>query len=86
MFTFNTNNQVIHVGFNHLHERLGAGFDVLMDKDISLLVEDADIEAAGMQVDTAVMFMCLGVEFHRGLLLRCSANDTSRMVGYASQA
>jgi hypothetical protein len=30
--------------------------------------------------------MCLGVEFHRGLLLRRSVNVTSRMVGYASQA
>jgi len=42
----------------------GVGFDVLMDKYISLLVQDADIQATGVQIDAAVMFMCLGVEFH----------------------
>jgi hypothetical protein len=39
-----------------------------------------------MQIDTAVMFMRVGVKFHRGLLLRGSANDTSRTVGCTSQA
>ena len=45
-------------------ERLRVGFDVLVNKDISLLVEYADIQSAGMQINTAVMLMCLGVEFH----------------------
>jgi hypothetical protein len=62
--TFNANDQVIQVGFNHLHECLGVGFDVLVDQDIPLLIQYADIEAAGMQIDSAVMFVCLGVEFH----------------------
>jgi hypothetical protein len=39
-----------------------------------------------MQIDTAVMFVGSGVEFHRGLLLRRSACGTSRRVGYTSQA
>jgi hypothetical protein len=62
--TLNTNDQVIQVRFNYLHKRLGIGFDVLVDQDISLLVEDADIEASGMQINSAVMLMCLRVEFH----------------------
>jgi hypothetical protein len=61
---FNADDQIIPVGFNQLHENLGVGFDVLVDKDVSLLVQYADIQAAGMQIDTAVMFMCLSVEFH----------------------
>jgi hypothetical protein len=51
----------------------------LVDQDIPLLVEDADIEVAGVQVAAAVMGVGLGVEFHRGLLLRRSVHVTSRM-------
>jgi len=35
-----------------------------VDQDFPLLVQYADIEAAGMQIDAAVMLMRLGVEFH----------------------
>ena len=55
---------VLQVGFNHLHECLGVGFDVLVDQYFSLLIQYADIEASGMQINSAVMLMCLGVEFH----------------------
>jgi hypothetical protein len=61
---FNANHQVIQIGRNQLHECLGVGADVFVDKDISLLVQYADIQATGVQINTAVMFVGLGVEFH----------------------
>jgi hypothetical protein len=35
-----------------------------VDQDSPILVQDADIQAAGMQIDAAVMFMRLSVKFH----------------------
>ena len=57
-----------------------------MDQRFTALVEDTDIKITGVQIDTVVVSMALGVEFHRGLLLHRSTSDTSRIVGFSSQA
>jgi hypothetical protein len=40
-----------------------------MDLDVSGLVEDTDVEGAGVEIDSTVVPVLLGVESHRGLLL-----------------
>lgn len=49
---------------NKLHEGIGIGTGVLMDDDVCILVEDADVERSGMQIDAAILFTGLGVELH----------------------
>ena len=70
---FNADDQIILVGRDQRHESPRVGFDVLVDQNAAALIQDADIEATGVQINTSVMFVRLGVEFHRGLLLRCCA-------------
>ena len=43
-----------------------------VDEDFADLIEDAEVEATGVQVDPAVVLVLLGVESHRGLLSRGS--------------
>jgi len=78
-------DQVLPVGGDERQQGVGIGLDVLVGEYGTVMMQDADIQATGVQIDPAVMLVCLGVEFHRGLLLYCRAQDTSRMVGHASQ-
>jgi hypothetical protein len=38
--------------------------EVLVDLDVTRLVEDTDVEGAGMEIDAAVELMLLGVKSH----------------------
>jgi hypothetical protein len=62
-------HEILAVGRDEAEERLGAGAEILMDLDVSGLVEDTDVEGAGVEIDTAVVPVLLGVESHRGFLL-----------------
>ncbi len=43
-----------------------------MQNDLALAIQDAQIHGAGVQIDTAVVIMRLGIEFHGGLsFARC---------------
>ena len=53
---------------NSLQEDIGIGLDVSVQDDLALLVEDAEVHSPGMQIDTAVKFVLLGVKSHKGLL------------------
>jgi hypothetical protein len=61
--------EILAVRGYDLEERLGAGAEILMDLDVSGLVEDTDVEGAGVEIDSTVVPVLLGVESHRGLLL-----------------
>src|SRR5262249_29620878 len=49
-------------------EGLGPGGDVLVEDDGAVLVEDAEVERPGVQVDAAVESVGLIIETHHGLL------------------
>ena len=46
-----------------------------------MLVQDAEIEAAGMKIDTAVMNMLSGVESHRASFLGFPSQQPTVVVG-----
>lgn len=60
---------ILAVGSDDPEERLRTGAEVLVDLDVSGLVEDTEVEGAGVEIDTAVVPVLLGVGSHRGLLL-----------------
>ncbi len=61
---FDTDDQVLPVGRNGLEKRLWACGHIPVHKDLSILVQDAEVHGAGMQVDAAVKLVLFGVESH----------------------
>jgi hypothetical protein len=61
---FNRYHQPVAIGGNGLEKGVWSGFHVAVQQDISLLVHDTDIHAAGMQIDTAVKWVLRGIEAH----------------------
>jgi hypothetical protein len=63
-----SDHQILPVRSQGLGQQLSITGQFLVDQGFPLLVQDAEIEAASVEVDTAVMNMLSGVESHRGLL------------------
>jgi hypothetical protein len=61
-------DEVLAERFEGGEELVGLGGQVLVEPDLSVLVEDADEEGSGMQIDAGVKSMGLVVEAHRDLL------------------
>jgi len=62
--TFNADNHIFDEGKDQFEKQFRVGFDILMDNDFSLMIQDADIHFSGMKIDTAVILMRLIVKFH----------------------
>jgi hypothetical protein len=45
--------------------RLGAALDVLVQENLALPVEDAEVHGLGVQIDSAVVMVRFGVKSHR---------------------
>jgi hypothetical protein len=65
---FDGDRQVFSVGGESLQQLFSVTGQLPVCESLALLVQDADVEAAGVEVDTAVIKMLSGVESHRGLL------------------
>jgi hypothetical protein len=65
---FDSDDQVFAVGPEGAQDLLTTAGELLVDEDVAGLIEDAQIEAAGVEVDAAVVNMLFRVESHRGLL------------------
>ena len=50
-------------GKDPFEKQFRIGFDILMENDFSLMIEDADIHFSGMKIGTAVILMQLIVKF-----------------------
>jgi hypothetical protein len=61
---FNPDNDVFKEGKDQFEKEFGIGFDVFMDDDLSLVVQDTNVHFPGMQVDTAIVLVLLIVKFH----------------------
>jgi len=59
------------IGGNSLEEGLGIAFHVAMEQDVADLIEDAQIQGPGVQIDAAVV----------GMLLRVEAHEVSSLLG-----
>jgi hypothetical protein len=60
--------QVLSMGDESLQQLISITGQLPVHEGFALRVQDAEIEAASVEVDTAVVKMLLGVESHRGLL------------------
>ena len=60
--TFDADHQVLAVGCKRLEKRFRPCFHVPVAQDLSLLVQDAEIHGAGVQVDTTIKLVRLRVE------------------------
>jgi hypothetical protein len=59
-----TNHDVPQIGLKYTVKLAGIGGNFLMHTGIAGLVEDANVERSGVQIDAAVLWMLIGVEFH----------------------
>lgn len=62
--TFNRDHHLFTIGGNGLEQRLRAGGQMAMHHDVTVLVQDANVHAPGVQVDATIELVLLGVESH----------------------
>ena len=64
-------HQIIPIGGDGFEEGFRLGLDVAMEQDVPFLAEDAQVHFVGVQVDSTVMLVLLGVQSHeKASLLR----------------
>jgi hypothetical protein len=51
-------------GGHNLHKRLRAGLQSAVDQKLAGMVQDTDVQGAGMEVDATVKWVLLGIEAH----------------------
>jgi hypothetical protein len=59
---FDADHKILAVGRHGLEERLGRRFQLAVDKDLPITVQDTDIHRPGVQIDATGKLMRLGVE------------------------
>jgi hypothetical protein len=63
--TLDSHHQMGAIGRHRLQERLWSGRHGTGHEDCSVTAHEADVHAAGMQGDTTIKWMLVGVESHR---------------------
>ena len=58
-------DKVISIGFDNAKEPIGPRRQVPMDQDLSVLVEDTEVQRPGVEIDTAVELMLVSIETHK---------------------
>jgi hypothetical protein len=53
-------------------EGIGIGWEIFVNQDLSDLVEDADIQGSGVEIDPTVVLMLCGIESHEAFSFRFS--------------
>ena len=61
---FNAYHQVVAERFKEIQQGLGLGFDFRVEPHFAGLINDADIQATGVQVDSTVVTVGAIVEIH----------------------
>jgi hypothetical protein len=64
MHAVHTDHDVARIGLKQVIEFLRIGGYFLMQTGFACLVEDANVERSGVQIDAAVIWMLIAVEFH----------------------
>jgi hypothetical protein len=83
--TFDRHDKTIAVGGNRLEKRFRGRLHILVQHDFPVVVHDTDVHTPGMQVDTTVKWVLLGVESHEvsSSLVKGSFPTASIPPGYA---
>jgi hypothetical protein len=66
---FHGHDQTVTIGCHGPEKGIGSGLQVAVQHDFPIVAHDADVHGTGMQVDSAVKGVLIGVESHGGLLL-----------------
>jgi hypothetical protein len=66
--TLDCDDQILAVGLERSQELLAVAVELSVEESFAGLIEDTEVEATRVEVDTAVVPMLLGVESHGGLL------------------
>jgi hypothetical protein len=75
-------DEVFSVGRDGVQKWLRPTLHVLVQDDLPVLVENAQVHRTGVQIDAAIERMLLGVESHRGLLLRKLVTPITHNLGW----
>jgi len=62
---FDSDHDVLAEGSNGMEKSFRVGVDVMMNPDIAPGIKDADKHVFGMQVDSTIILVLLGVKSHR---------------------
>jgi hypothetical protein len=62
--TFDADDEILPVRRNRLEKRLGCRFHIAVQHDLAVLIQDAEVHGAGVQVDATIKLVLLGVESH----------------------
>jgi hypothetical protein len=62
--TFHTDNEVLPLGSDSPEKRFGSRLHMLVQDDLPIPIQDAEIHGPGMQVDATITQVRLGVESH----------------------
>tara|TARA_R110001606_G_scaffold343895_1_gene492522 strand:+ start:184 stop:462 length:279 start_codon:yes stop_codon:yes gene_type:complete len=52
---FDADDQLVQVGFDQMEQRFWFGWNLFMQKGVALLIQDTDIQATGMQINSTVV-------------------------------
>jgi len=66
---FYGNHNVLSEGGDDAEESFRVCLNILMNPDLASGIEDADKHIFGMQIDSTIKLVLLGVKFHIGFLL-----------------
>jgi hypothetical protein len=61
---FNRHDQAIPVGRHGFEKGFRIGFHIAVQQEFTVVAQETDIHASGMQVDAAVKWGLMGVESH----------------------
>jgi hypothetical protein len=62
--TFDTDDNILAIGGDGLEKRFRGCWHIAVDQSLPSLVQDTEVHGAGVQVDTTIKPMRLGVESH----------------------
>jgi hypothetical protein len=63
--TFNSHDDILTMGHHDLEQGIWLGLDIAMHHNVTILVQDANVHAPGVQVDATIKLVRLGVESHK---------------------
>ncbi len=61
---FNSYNDILTIWSDGLEKDVRIGLDIPVKNDLPFLVEDTKVHCSGVQVDTTVKFVLIGVKSH----------------------
>jgi hypothetical protein len=66
---FDGDDDILSVGLDGPEKIIRCGFAVTVEHGVALLIQDAKIHGSGVQIDSAIKLVLVGVESHTGFLL-----------------